>query len=140
MSAGTSPAIDRVSRTNPWATGFALTAGVFMVVSGVSQALVGIAAIANDEVYLPVDGYTYGVDLTAWGWIHLVFGIVVLLTGFAVVRGRDWARAVGIGLVSLSMIANFLFIPYYPLWSLLLIALDAVVIWALAATSGRQGY
>jgi len=106
-------------------------AGVMMTIVGVNQALLGIAGIVDDEVYVAVRGYVYGLDLTAWGWLHLLFGVAVLISGVALLRGQPWARGVGIGLAAVSLVANFLFIPYYPVWSLLLIALDVAVIWGL---------
>jgi len=110
----------------------AVFAGVMMVVIGINQALLGIAGLVDDEVYVPVGDYVYALDLTAWGWLHLLFGVAVLGSGVAVLQGRPWARGVGIGLASVSIVANFLFIPYYPVWSLLLIALAVAVIWGLA--------
>jgi hypothetical protein len=71
-------------------------------------------------------------DVTTWGWIHLLVGLLVLFAGIAVMSGQTWARAIGIILAGLSALANFVFIPYYPFWSLLIIALDVFVIWALA--------
>jgi hypothetical protein len=120
------------SRTSPWATGLSVFAGVLMTVIGVNQVLLSIAALVEDEVYLRTPNYVYSFDLTVWGWVHLLFGVVLILTGFFVVKGAAWARGVGIGLVALNLIANFMFIPYYPVWSLLIIALDVAVIWGLA--------
>ncbi len=71
--------------------------------------------------------------MTTWGWIHLIVGAIVLLAGFYVMRGALWARIVGITLASLSALANFFFIPFYPFWALSIITLDIFVIWALAA-------
>jgi hypothetical protein len=119
---------------SPWASGLTLFAAAMMMVAGVWQALAGIAAIVNDQVYVATPQYIYRFDLTGWGWIHLLLGIVVAGTGFAVLKAMTWARIVGIALASLSLIANFLFLPHYPLWSLLIIALDVAVIWALATT------
>ena len=76
--------------------------------------------------------YFYAFDLTGWGWIHRLLGILVAVVGDAIMKGQTWGRWVGIGLVGLSLIANFLFIPYYPIWSLVIIALDVAVIAALA--------
>jgi hypothetical protein len=76
-------------------------------------------------------------DITTWGWIHLILGIVVALAGVGLLAGRSWARVVGITLAVLSAIANFMFIPHYPFWALLVIALDVFVIWALAAHGGE---
>ena len=70
-------------------------------------------------------------DVTAWGWIHLIAGIVVLLAGFALFSGAVWARTVGVILALVSAIANFAWLPYYPVWSILIIAVDIAVIWAL---------
>jgi hypothetical protein len=103
-----------------------------LVVVGVNQVLLGISALLHDGVYVQAPDYAYRMDLTAWGWVHLVFGLLLVLTGISVVRGLAWARGVGIGLVALNLIANFAFIPYYPVWSLLIVALDVAVIWGLA--------
>ena len=134
MSTTTPPrtTTDRSLGGAPWATGLAVFAGVVMTAIGVNQVLLGIAAIADDEVYLAVPDYVYSLDLTTWGWIHLVIGALLIVTGIAVVTGKAWARAIGIVLATLNLIANFLFIPYYPVWSVLLVALDVAVIWGLA--------
>jgi hypothetical protein len=128
---------DTALRENPPGTGLALFAGVMMIITGVNQVLLGISALLNDNVYVRTPNYVYSFDLTAWGWIHLLFGILLVATGFGVLMGQGWGRAVGIGLVSLNLIANFLFLPYFPLWSLLLIALDGAIIWALAVSGEK---
>lgn len=117
---------------SPWAAGLAVFAGVSMAAIGVSQVLLGIAALAEDEVFVAVPDYVYALDLTTWGWVHLVIGVLLVVVGCAVVLGQPWARAAGIGLVFLNLIANFMFIPYYPVWSVLLVAVDVAVIWGLA--------
>jgi hypothetical protein len=128
----------RARATPPgWATGFIVFAAVIMMMTGVFQALEGLAAIFENQFYVVARNYLYEVDVTAWGWIHLVLGVVVALAGFGVLSGATWARAVGIALAVLSAIANFLFIPYYPFWSLLIIVLDMFVIRDLAAYGGR---
>jgi hypothetical protein len=108
-----------------------------MTVLGINQALLGIAGIADDNVYVPVGDYVYGFDLTAWGWFHLVFGIAVAAAGVFVLRGAAWARGVALGLTMVNLIATFAFIPYHPVWSLLLIAFDVAVIWGLTTSAGR---
>ena len=118
---------------SPWASGLSLFAAALMMVAGVWHALAGIAALFRDTVYVSTPEYVYAFDITAWGWIHLLMGILVLLAGVGVVSGQTWARAVGIVLACLSLIANFVFIPHYPIWSLAIIALDIAVIWALAS-------
>jgi hypothetical protein len=116
----------------PWLTGFAMFAGVLMLVVGVWGVLAGIAAILHDNVYVNAPNYVYSFDLTGWGWAHLVLGALVALAGVGVLQGATWARFVGIAVAVLSLLANFAFIPYYPVWSILIIAVDVIVIWALA--------
>lgn len=115
-----------------WAAGFAITAALLMIMTGIFQALEGLAALINDNFYVRVGNYAYNVDVTTWGWIHLILGLVVATAGAFVIRGAPWARGVGMGLALLAAVANFLFIPYYPLWSILIIALSVTAIWALA--------
>ena len=119
-------------RESPLASGLTLFAAALMMVAGVWHALAGVAALTEDTVYLSTPEYVYSFDLTAWGWVHLLLGVLVLVAGFGVIRGQTWARAIGIVLACLSLIANFLFIPHYPIWSLVIMALDVAVIWALA--------
>jgi hypothetical protein len=114
-----------------WSTGLAMFAGAFLIVTGICQALAGIAALFRDQVYVATPNYIYSFDVTAWGWVHLVLGVILALTGLGVLQGQTWARVLGITIASLSIIANFLFLPHYPLWSLVIIALDIAVIWAL---------
>lgn len=121
-----------VHRAAGWAHGLAVFAGVLMIVAGVYHVLAGIAALVHDTVYVSTPQYVYSFDLTGWGWTHLVLGALVAVTGFAVLQGQPWGRVVGIVLAALSLIANFLFIPYYPLWSVLIVALDIAIIWGLA--------
>ena len=126
------------SSTSSLATGLALFAGVIMIMVGIFQALAGLAAIINDKFYVITPNYAYELDVTGWGWIHLILGIVVTLAGFYVMSGRLWARIVGITIAVFSAIANFFFIPYYPFWALLIIALDVFIIWALATYRGDR--
>lgn len=114
-----------------WSTGFAMFAGAVLIVTGICQALAGIAALFRDQVYVATPNYIYSFDITAWGWVHIIIGAALALTGLGVIQGQTWARVVGIVLASLSIIANFLFIPHYPVWSIVIIALDVAVIWAL---------
>jgi len=120
-----------------WAVGGTVFAATMMIMVGIFQGLAGLVAIFKDEFYAVTPNYLYDIDVTGWGWIHLIFGIIVLLGGIALLSGQTWARALGIILAVLSAIGNFLFIPYYPIWSLIIIAIDVFVIWALA-TVGRD--
>jgi hypothetical protein len=115
-----------------WANGLTVFAAVVMMVTGTWHAFAGIGALVNDDIYVATPKYIYAFDLTAWGWTLIILGIGVAAAGFGVLMGAMWARVVGIVVTSLSLIANFLFLPHYPLWSLVIIALDIAVIWALA--------
>ena len=120
------------NRVSPWAEGLTVFAAAMMIINGVIQVFVGIAALFHDDIYLAAPRYVYSFDLTTWGWVHLLLGALVAVAGFAVLKGQTWGRVVGITLASLSIIANFMFLPHYPIWSILVIALDVAVIWALA--------
>ena len=115
-----------------WAQGLILFAAVMMFVGGGFQAIAGLAAIFENEFYTVTPNYVLEFDVTAWGWIHLLLGLIVVFAGYGLLSGQTWARVVGIILASVSALVNFAFIPYYPFWSLTIIALDVFVIWALA--------
>ena len=106
-------------------------AGLIMIVVGCFQAIAGVAAIFEDEFYTVTPNYIFEVDTTTWGWIHLILGLVVAFAGYALFAGKTWARVVGVTFAVLTAIANFIFIPYYPFWAILIISLTIWVIWAL---------
>jgi hypothetical protein len=118
---------------NLWATGFIIFAAVMMMMSGAFQALAGFVALFEDEFYVTTPNYLLQLDTTTWGWIHLLLGVLVVIASFAVLGGRIWGRVIGVIMAALSALANFAFIPYYPVWSLVVITLDVFVIWALTA-------
>ena len=126
------PARSLGERGSPWANGFTVLAAALMMVAGVWHVIAGVAALVHDDVYVATPRYIYSFDLTVWGWVHLLTGVVVGVAGFAVLKGQMWGRVVGVVAACLSMIANFAFLPYYPLWSLLIIAMDIGIVWALA--------
>ncbi|MEV5335115.1 hypothetical protein AB0K99_24180 [Streptomyces werraensis] len=104
-----------------------------MVFGGVMAIFEGIAAIARDDVFVATPNFTYEFSLTGWGWVHLILGALVAAAGLALFTGATWARAVGVGLAGLSMIAHFVWLPYQPVWSIVLIVVDGFIIWALCA-------
>lgn len=108
-------------------------AGVMLVVTGTVSVLQGAAAIAKDNVYVVGAGYAYTFNVSTWGWIHAVLGALLVITGFGLLSGIRWARWMGLLFASVSLATQFMFLPYYPLWSIIVIALDAFVIWALAS-------
>ena len=106
-------------------------AGVVMILIGTFQAIAGLAGILEDEFYVASPNYVFELDATAWGWIHLLLGLLVAYAGYALFAAKTWARVIGVTLATLSAIANFFFIPFYPFWAILIISLDVWVIWAL---------
>jgi hypothetical protein len=125
------------SEPSGWGVGWSVFAAVMMIMAGIWQGLAGLIAIFENEFYVATRDYLFQFDATTWGWIHLGVGVVVGLAGLGLLAGQTWARVVGIILAVLSAIASFLFIPYYPFWSMLIIAVDIFVIWALTA-HGRE--
>lgn len=113
--------------------GFTAVAGTLMVISGLWSVVVGIVAISTTPVNVttPASGYTFLWNLNGWGWGEIGLGIVVFAAGVSVFLGMLWARIVGAVLAVISAVANFVFLPYTPIWSIIIIALDAFIIWAL---------
>ncbi|MFE4261052.1 hypothetical protein [Streptomyces sp. NPDC056883] len=128
----------RYTDENPWAASGAVFAAVLMLVEGVIGILKGITGIANDDVYARVGDYTFKFDVTAWGWIHLLLGIVLVVVGAGILKGASWARATGVVIVALDIILNFLWLPYTPLWGLISIAIGVFIIWALCTEKGSR--
>jgi hypothetical protein len=118
-----------------WAIGFTAFAAFMLILIGIFHIISGIVAVAEDDLIVATSNYIFELDVTTWGWIHIIAGTVVLLAGFGILSGATWAIVVGIIVAMISMIANFLWIPYYPLWSILIIAIDIAVIWALTVYS-----
>ncbi|HZE38634.1 MAG TPA: hypothetical protein VE172_07450 [Stackebrandtia sp.] len=115
-----------------WAMGGTVFAATVMIVLGFFQVMMGISALAHDRIFVTVNNYVYGIDTTSWGWIHLILGAVIVITGCFLFMRTMWARALGIVLAVVSAVGNFMFMPYYPLWSMVVIALNIFVIWSLA--------
>jgi hypothetical protein len=115
------------------AIGFTMFAAVMMIIMGFFHAFAGLAALFNDESFVVTKDYLFKVDTTGWGWIHLILGIVVVLAGFSLLTGAVWARTVGVIVAGISAIANFAYLPVYPVWAVIIIAVDIIVIWALTA-------
>lgn len=122
-----------------WAVGGTTFAGVLMLVDGVLMVLQGIVGIAKDDVYARIGNYVFEFDSTAWGWTHLILGVIVGLVGAAILRGTAWGRVVGVVLASLALIANFMWLPYQPVWAIVSIAIAVFVIWALCTDRGDRG-
>jgi hypothetical protein len=144
MTDTNSPAGTRMPSQSPRYTeptgwvGWIAFAAVMMVLIGGLHAIQGLVALFKDEYYVVTNsGLVLTVDYTGWGWVHLIFGILVCLTGIVLFTGRTWARVVGVCAAVLSILINFAFIAAYPFWSLTVIAVDIFVIYALIV-HGRE--
>ncbi|GAA3907373.1 hypothetical protein GCM10022244_16800 [Streptomyces gulbargensis] len=136
MSQHTAPR--KAGTSGAWAAGGTLFAGVLMLVTGLMDIFQGIAGIAENDIYARVGDYVYEFDLTTWGWIHLVLGVLVAATGYGILKGAEWGRVAGISLAALNILAQFLFLPYQPWWALFSMAVSIFVIWALASDGDRR--
>src|ERR1700754_2319910 len=119
----TSPNEVRDQRPPGWAAGGVIFAATMMILIGIFQAFEGLAAIIDDTFYVVLPNYTFDLDTTAWGWVHLIIGVLIALAGFYLFTGSAIAGGVAIGLAVVSAISNFFFIPYYPFWAALIIAI-----------------
>jgi hypothetical protein len=119
-------------------TGWIAFAGVMLIIAGALSSIFGLVAIINDDWVVFTNRDAVSIDLTGWGWIHLIVGLIVLLAGFGVFTGNVLARTVGVIVAVVSLIANFLWLPVYPIWSVIIITIDVLVIWALTAHGGEM--
>jgi len=113
------------------AAGWAMFAGFVMIMVGCFHMIWGFGAILNDALYNTPSDYYLKINESGWGWIHVIAGLIVLLAGFGIFRGAVWARTVGVIIATISAIANFASLPYYPIWGICMILVDVAIIWAL---------
>ncbi|MGW2085145.1 DUF7144 family membrane protein [Streptomyces sp. NPDC001880] len=113
-------------------------AAVLMIFGGAMAIFEGIAAVARSNMLIATRDYVFRFNLAGWGWIHLALGIVIVLAGCTLFTGAAWARVAGIVAAGLGTLANFLWLPYYPLWSVVLIAINVFIIWALCANPQQE--
>ena len=123
----------RSGQGSGWAVGFTVFAAIMLLIAGSMQVIAGLAGIFENEFYVKTPNYFLEFDASGWGWIHLIWGVLVLVAGFGLLRGSLWGRTLGVIAATVSAIANFAFIPHYPIWSIVVIAIDVAVIWALTA-------
>jgi len=121
------------SNYSSWAVGWAGFAGVMMIMVGVFDIVQGLVALFNDEFFVVTQEWVFEFDITAWGWIQLILGVVLIASGIGIFSGNVAARTVGVIVAGLAAIANFAWLPYYPVWSIIVIAICIAVIWALTA-------
>ncbi|MBX9361626.1 hypothetical protein ACF09Y_04415 [Streptomyces massasporeus] len=113
------------------AAGLMIFAAVMLMLTGILAIMRGISAIAEDQVFVTTPNYVFSFDLTGWGWIHLALGVVAVLVSVGLFQASTWARVLGVGIAGLVLIANFLSLPSYPVWSVVMIAMTGFIIWAL---------
>ena len=136
------PSVDtsRAGRGGPttaW-SGWAAFAGVLLFMLGGFHVIAGIVGLVKDDYFLvSSSGLVIDVDYTVWGWTHLLLGLLILVSGLGVLSGNAAARAVAVVLAGLSALANLAFIEAYPIWSVVVITVDVLVIYALTVHGGE---
>ena len=118
-------------------TGWITFAGVMMILAGSLNLLYGIIAAVNDEWVVFTNRANVYLDISEWGWVHIIVGAVVLISGLGLFSGNILARTIAVVVASISLVVNFFFIPVYPLWAITVIVIDLLVIWAVTA-HGRE--
>ena len=126
----------QVSSPNTTAT---LAAGALMLTSAILTFLVGVFALAANDLVVSGPGYEYTFQLSGWGWANILTGMVLAAVAIALFVSPQWARAAAIIVTCLAIVVTFLWMPYYPTGAIVLIALDVVVIWGVATwNTSRQ--
>jgi hypothetical protein len=116
-----------------WAVGYAAFAATMLLLAGGFHVMAGLAGVLEDEFYVVTPNWLLQLDSTAWGWIHLIGGILVILAGLSILQGHMYGRIIGVTVAGISALANFAWLPYREFWGAVIIFLDIAVIWALTA-------
>jgi len=116
-----------------WAVGLTVFASVLMLMVGFFHIIQGLAAVLDDTFYVVKPNYAFGLDVTTWGWAQMIGGLIVMLAGGFLLTGNILSRILVIAIAVLSAVGSFASIPYYPVWSILLIGLNIAVIWAVTS-------
>lgn len=132
MSTSTSTShVTRSPQPLGWAYGTVLAAGTVMLIGGILEFLRGLTALFTNTLYVSTPKYVFELNVTTWGWVHLIWGIVLVAAGGLILSGRTLGRILGLVPASVAVILNFMSMPLYPLWSTVLLAINVFVIWAL---------
>ncbi|KAA9156201.1 hypothetical protein FPZ12_028155 [Amycolatopsis acidicola] len=113
-------------------TGSVRFCAIMLVVSGLCQGIAGVTALVRGDFYVEVSGDLVGLSLPGWGWVHVVVAVLLVLTGIGMSGARRWAQTAALVIAGLSLLGSFLFLPWFPWWSVVIIGLDVLVLWALA--------
>ncbi|MGI9645492.1 MAG: DUF7144 family membrane protein [Ilumatobacteraceae bacterium] len=125
--------VDKYNQPSPnlWAVGWIAFAGVLMIIVGLMHAVTGLTAIVNDDFFVVTEDWVFQLNPTAWGWINLIVGLVVSVAGVGLFTGRPAARIIGIVIAAITVLTAFAWLPHYPAWGAIEIALGVAVLWAL---------
>ncbi len=118
-------------------TGWVVFAGVMMILGGILWAIVGLIALFNSDWVVFGREAALWIDVSGWGWIHLILGLLMALAGFLVIQGNMFGRTVAVILAMLSIVINFVWLPVYPIWSIVIITIDIFIIYAVMV-HGRE--
>ena len=111
--------------------GWVYFASALMIISAFFQLFFGFAALVQPDFYAVAGGQLFLLDLTSWGWIHTIWGLVLLTAGISLASGGAWGRVIGVLVVTVALIGNFIFLPVQPWWSIIAIAVDMLILYAL---------
>lgn len=111
--------------------GWVYFAAFMLIAIGFFQTILGFTALLNDEWLIQVGGQLLLLDYTTWGWVHLILGIVSMVAGTGLFNGSNWARVIAIILVLFNFLAQFAFVSVYPLWSIIIMVVDILILYAL---------
>jgi len=125
--------VNEYDEPSGWAIGWTAFAGIMLALAGVWWIIAGLVALVNDEFYVVGQEWVFQFDVTTWGWIHILMGIVILFAGFGLFSGQVWARTVGVIVAGIAGIVAFSWLPWYPIWGIIFITISIAVIWALTA-------
>lgn len=113
-------------------------AGCLLLVSAVGNFMQGLSAMAGDDLYVSTEEYLFKLDTTAWGWVHLVIGVLAGAVAIGILLQAAWGQVTGLIVAGLMILTNFAFLPHYPFWSLTIIAFSVLVMWALCTQLRRD--
>jgi hypothetical protein len=118
--------------------GLTMLAAAFMMIAGVLGFFEGLASVIRGSFFVTLPNYAFSLSSTSWGVVHIILGALLFIAGAALFADQTWARIVGVVLAAFMLVANFVYLPYYPVWAIVVIALDVFVIWALLSPRYRS--